>query len=373
MCGWNKPHSTQPLPAWRCPTCSARVTAADDACPICGALVIKPARFGAKLSHLAFGALVVLALLALTFWFMEPTLGMLAEPTPTVTHTLWLTPTSTHTPLPSATPTWTATATETPFCVTRIMGEGDTLPLLAERFQTTVDAIRRNNGLTSDALTPGQRLCIPVQPEVALSLTPPPTATPTQIVYTVQKGDNLGSIAQKFGTSVDLIIKANNLTEKSILQVGQKLVIAQEYHTPTPVPPTPTDTLTPVPPTVTPTVTPTARLFLEQRPEPLLPVSNSIFHGRNAQIVLSWSAVDVLAPDEWYLVHLYAVTEGQQAQMVATIWTKHTSWRVLESLYPETGDNARGFAWEVIVARQASDDTWTALSPPSRRSYFFWY
>jgi len=373
MCGWKKPRPTQSLPAWRCPTCSARVTAADDACPICGALVVKPTRLRAKFSHLAFSALVVLALLALTFWFMEPTLGMLAEPTPTVTHTLWLTPTSTHTPLPSTTPTWTATPTATPFCVTRIVGEGDTLSLLADRFQTTMDAIRRNNGLTSDALTPGQRLCIPIQPEVALSLTPPPTATPTQIVHTVQKGDNLGSIAQRFGTSVELIIKANDLTEKSILQPGQKLVIVQEYHTPTPVPPTLTDTPTVVPPTITPTVTPTARLFLEQEPAPLLPVTGSIFHGQDAQIVLSWMAVDVLAPDEWYLVHLYSVTEEQEAQMVATVWTKHTSWRVLESLYPETSAEPHGFAWEVMVARQASDDTWTALSPPSQRSYFFWY
>lgn len=43
--------------------------------------------------------------------------------------------------------------------------------------------------------------------------------------YIVKEGDTISSIAQKFNISVNTILWANNLTEKSILKPGQKLVI----------------------------------------------------------------------------------------------------------------------------------------------------
>jgi LysM repeat protein len=58
----------------------------------------------------------------------------------------------------------------------------------------------------------------------------PPTAAPApaaQRTYTVQPGDTLLSIAQKFDTTVTAIIEANNLTpqQADALRVGQELVI----------------------------------------------------------------------------------------------------------------------------------------------------
>jgi N-acetylmuramoyl-L-alanine amidase len=41
----------------------------------------------------------------------------------------------------------------------------------------------------------------------------------------VNKGDNLAKIAQRHGTSVDYLAKANNLTEKSTLKIGQVLKV----------------------------------------------------------------------------------------------------------------------------------------------------
>ena len=46
-----------------------------------------------------------------------------------------------------------------------------------------------------------------------------------RVIYTVKKGDNLGSIAKKNGTTVSAICKLNGISEKKILQIGQKLIV----------------------------------------------------------------------------------------------------------------------------------------------------
>lgn len=47
--------------------------------------------------------------------------------------------------------------------------------------------------------------------------------TTTKKTYTVKKGDTLGSIARKNGTTVDKLCKLNGLKSSSVLKVGQKL------------------------------------------------------------------------------------------------------------------------------------------------------
>jgi LysM repeat protein len=54
--------------------------------------------------------------------------------------------------------------------------------------------------------------------------TPQPTRTPQRAVYTVKPGDNLTHIATRFGTTVDAIVRANNLPS-TVIYTGQVLVI----------------------------------------------------------------------------------------------------------------------------------------------------
>ena len=49
--------------------------------------------------------------------------------------------------------------------------------------------------------------------------------TPEPEVYVVQPGDTLFTIAQRFGSSVEAIVAANNITDPSLINPGQKLVI----------------------------------------------------------------------------------------------------------------------------------------------------
>ena len=89
---------------------------------------------------------------------------------------------------------------------------GDTLYGVARTYGVTVDELKRANNLTNDILTVGQVLNIPNQ-----------TGT-TGNSYTVQSGDSLYSIARRFNTTVDELKTINNLTS-DILSIGQKLLI----------------------------------------------------------------------------------------------------------------------------------------------------
>ena len=46
--------------------------------------------------------------------------------------------------------------------------------------------------------------------------------------YTVVAGDTLGSIAARFGTNVEALQSINNLPDRNVLSVGQKLVIPNQ-------------------------------------------------------------------------------------------------------------------------------------------------
>lgn len=95
---------------------------------------------------------------------------------------------------------------------------GDSLYSIANRFNTTVDELKRLNNLTSNNLQIGKQLIIPTS---TTNPTPPSSNT---IQYTVQSGDSLWKIANIYDTTVDEIRRINNLSS-NILQIGQVLTI----------------------------------------------------------------------------------------------------------------------------------------------------
>jgi membrane-bound lytic murein transglycosylase D len=101
---------------------------------------------------------------------------------------------------------------------------GDTLGAIARRYRTSVDAIKRLNGLRSNLIRVGQVLRVPSRGGVETA-TPAPAAKPGETVtHIVRNGDNLFQIAKTYGTTVEKIKAANGLNS-DIIAVGQKLVI----------------------------------------------------------------------------------------------------------------------------------------------------
>ena len=71
-----------------------------------------------------------------------------------------------------------------------------------------------------------------------------PTPTPAAL-YTVQPGDTLSAIAERFNTTVDELVAANGLTDPNALQTGQTLLIPSLLRTPVLGSPAPSGTPTP--------------------------------------------------------------------------------------------------------------------------------
>lgn len=96
-----------------------------------------------------------------------------------------------------------------------VIKDGDTVLGIAESYGLTPEKIIEANGWLKEenALMVGRTLIIPVSP------------TPTFYgLYTIKEGDTLSALAQSFGTTVDELMRINNLTDPSIY-IGQTLSV----------------------------------------------------------------------------------------------------------------------------------------------------
>jgi LysM repeat protein len=83
---------------------------------------------------------------------------------------------------------------------------GDVLGLIAQRQGVSLALLRKVNGVTSDTIRPGQSLLLPA-------------------VHEVKPGESLGTIAERFGVTVNELYRHNDLSEESVLKVGQQVIV----------------------------------------------------------------------------------------------------------------------------------------------------
>ena len=91
-----------------------------------------------------------------------------------------------------------------------VVKRGDTLYSIARKYNTSVDNLKSINNITTDSLAIGQIIKLPS------------TGSTASDTYIVKKGDSLYSIARTYNTSVDKLKEINNLTSNA-LAIGQVL------------------------------------------------------------------------------------------------------------------------------------------------------
>jgi len=109
-----------------------------------------------------------------------------------------------------------------------IVQAGDTLGLIAQRYNVSIEALAAANGISNiNALDLGQKLIIPVGGEVVQPAEPAPADGDSTVerVHIVQPGENLYRIGLQYGISYQELAAYNGLADPTRLSVGQEIRI----------------------------------------------------------------------------------------------------------------------------------------------------
>lgn len=113
-----------------------------------------------------------------------------------------------------------STAASTSTTLPYIVQPGDTLSMIAKRYNITVDELARLNLLLNPNLIyVGQPLQVPGLPDIQASR---PAGGQ---VYVAQAGDTLAQIAARYGLTMWALAQANGITNPNVIHVGQRLFI----------------------------------------------------------------------------------------------------------------------------------------------------
>lgn len=108
--------------------------------------------------------------------------------------------------------------------ITYTVQAGDTLSQIASKYGTTVSEIAGLNGISNPNLIyVGQVLKIDTTNDISV-VTSDKYET-NHIIYTIQSGDTLSAIAQKYDVSIQSIVNLNNIANPNLIYAGERLRI----------------------------------------------------------------------------------------------------------------------------------------------------
>ena len=121
---------------------------------------------------------------------------------------------------------------------------GDSLSTIAEQFGVSVSDLRKWNNLRSSRIRAGSFLLVrptsgtaaSARPQTATTNSRGSSSTNGSGRYTVRRGDTLGGIAERYGTSAARL-RAWNGIRGSTIQIGQELIVSQSATSSRPVSP----------------------------------------------------------------------------------------------------------------------------------------
>lgn len=100
---------------------------------------------------------------------------------------------------------------------------GDTLSAIAQRYRVEVASLQSINSLTGTVIRVGQRLQVPGDGAADSDRAVAQTSPPRQ--HLVKPGDNLWTISRRYNVSVDKLARWNQLDHRATLKPGQKLAL----------------------------------------------------------------------------------------------------------------------------------------------------
>ena len=121
---------------------------------------------------------------------------------------------------------------------------GDSLSTIAEQFGVSLSDLRKWNNLRSSRIRAGNFLLVrppsgtvaSARPQAATSSSTGSSSTAGSGRYTVRRGDTLGGIAERYGTSAARL-RAWNGIRGSTIRIGQELIVSQSATTSRPTAP----------------------------------------------------------------------------------------------------------------------------------------
>jgi LysM repeat protein len=106
---------------------------------------------------------------------------------------------------------------------THTVRAGETLVAIAEQYGVTLaELIAFNSNTITNPHVVNENTVLRIP-----GLTAADIRTLNQTLYTVQEGDSLSAISQRFGVSAEAIMAANNISNPDLLRVGDQLVIPE--------------------------------------------------------------------------------------------------------------------------------------------------
>ena len=107
---------------------------------------------------------------------------------------------------------------------------GQTLSVLAQRYNTDVATLRQANGLSNNRIITGESLRVPLSQTAVVK-----QHSAYSITHTVRRGDSLWLIAKQYQVSIAELVKENEIGRRATLRVGQKINVPNTKISPSSV------------------------------------------------------------------------------------------------------------------------------------------
>ncbi len=102
-----------------------------------------------------------------------------------------------------------------------VVEPGDTLSTIATMFETTVDELLRLNDLPEPSLVYTGQSLLVPQ----RAQPPPEDESPETTVHVLQVGETLATIAASYGTTIEAILELNDLADPNVIPAGESILV----------------------------------------------------------------------------------------------------------------------------------------------------